>query len=46
MMGFVNPAATDIRSDEHAAALLGVLQLAGAHPEGITLSLGHNNRST
>ena len=46
MMGFVNPAATDIRSDEHATALLGVLQLAGAHPEGIVGSLGHNNRST
>ena len=36
---------TGIRSANHAAGLIGLLQLAGAHPTGLVGTLGHNNRT-
>ena len=35
LQGFLNRSSTAIRSPDHAAALIGILQLAGAHPDGI-----------
>jgi len=34
---------TGIRSANHAAGLIGFIQLAGAHPSGLIGTLGHNN---
>lgn len=45
MGGFVNQEGTDIRSRRHAAALIGVLQLARSGVGGIIGSLGHTNRN-
>ena len=45
MGGFLNPGGTAIRSSEHATALIGLLQLAGGHPDGIVGSLGYGNRN-
>ena len=35
---------TAIRSPRHATALIGILQLAGAHQSGFLGSMGHGNR--
>jgi hypothetical protein len=35
-----------IRSANHAAGLIGLIQLAVAHPSGLIGNLGHNNRTT
>jgi len=35
-----------IRLANHAAGLIGLIQLAGAHPSGLVGTLGHNNRTT
>ena len=43
--GFVSRAGTEIRSPEHAAGLIGILQLARSYPGGIAAALGHNNRT-
>lgn len=43
--GFLNAARTGIRSPEHESGLVGVLQLAAGHPDGIVSALGHNNRA-
>ena len=45
MCGFINGEGT-IRSAAHAAALIGVLQLARSAPGGIAASLGHSNVSS
>jgi len=45
LQGFLNRSSTAIRSPDHAAALIGILQLAGAHPDGIAGALGHGNRT-
>lgn len=45
MGGFVNTEGTALRTPGHATALIGILQLAEGHPEGIAGALGHNNRS-
>ena len=37
---------TGIRSASHGTALVGILQLAGAHPTGLIGTLGHSNRSS
>ncbi len=37
---------TGIRSANHAAGLIGLLQLASAHPNGLIGTLGHNNWTT
>jgi hypothetical protein len=34
---------TCIQSANHTAGLIGILQLAGAHPSGLVGTLGHNN---
>ena len=43
--GFVHTSngRTGIRSANHAAGLIGFIQLAGAHPSGLIGTLGHNN---
>lgn len=46
MGGFINGEGTGIRSAAHAAALIGVLQLARSAPGGIAASLGHSNVSS
>ncbi len=43
---FTSNSRTGIRSAKHAAGLIGLLQLAGAHPNGLIETLGHNNRTT
>lgn len=43
--GFLSTSGEDIRSPGHASALIGLLQLAGGHSDGILAALGHNNRS-
>jgi hypothetical protein len=37
---------TGIRTANHAAGLIGLLQLAGAHPSRLVGALGHNNQTT
>ena len=37
---------TTIRSSRHATALIGIMQLAGAHQSGLLGSIGHGNRIT
>jgi hypothetical protein len=44
MGGFLNAQASEIRSSAHSTALIGLLQLAGNHTDGIAASLGQNNR--
>ena len=39
-----NNGRTGIRSANHEAGLIGILQLAGAHETGLISTLGHNNR--
>lgn len=39
-----NNGRTGIRSANHEAGLIGILQLAGAHEMGLISTLGHNNR--
>ena len=46
MCGFINGEGTGIRSAAHAAALIGVLQLARSARGGIAASLGHSNVSS
>jgi hypothetical protein len=41
---FLNPAETEIRSSNHATALIGLLEFGLGHPDGITGAFGHNNR--
>jgi hypothetical protein len=43
---FASNGRTGIRSANHAAGLIGLLQLAGAHSNGLIGTLGHNNRTT
>lgn len=43
--GFLNAEGTAIRSNAHGVALIGVLQLAQGHPDGIAGALGQNNRN-
>ncbi len=40
----MNQAETEIRSSNHATALIGLLELGLGHPDGITGAFGHNNR--
>jgi hypothetical protein len=40
----LNRAETEIRSSNHATALIGLLELGRGHPDGITGAFGHNNR--
>jgi hypothetical protein len=46
--GFVHTGSgrTGIRSASHATGLIGLIQLAGAHPSGLIGTLGHNNRTS
>ncbi len=37
---------TGIRSANHTAGLIGLIQLAGAHPSGLIGTLGYNNRTS
>jgi hypothetical protein len=41
---YTNNERTGIRSANHEAGLIGILQLAGAHETGLISTLGHNNR--
>jgi hypothetical protein len=41
---FLNQAEIEIRSSNHATALIGSLELGLGHPNGITGAFGHNNR--
>ena len=43
MSGFLNTDGTAICSAAHDTALIGVLQVAWGHPDGIVGALGHNN---
>jgi hypothetical protein len=43
---FASNGRTGIRSANHAAGLIGLLQLASAHPNGLIGTLGHNNWTT
>jgi hypothetical protein len=36
---------TGVQTANHAAGLIGILQLAGAHPSGLVGTLGQNNRT-
>ena len=42
---FTNNGRSGIRSANHAAGIIGLLQLAGAHPSGWEGTLGHNQRT-
>ena len=42
---FTSNGRTGIRSANHAAGIIGLLQLAGAHPSGWEGTLGHNQRT-
>jgi len=42
---FTNNGRSGIRSASHAAGIIGLLQLAGAHPSGWEGTLGHNQRT-
>lgn len=42
---FLNQAETEIRSADHATALIGLIQLGAGHEDGISGAFGHNNRS-
>ena len=42
MGGFLNTGGTAICSAAHATALIGILQVAQGHPDGIVGALGHN----
>jgi hypothetical protein len=46
MGGFLKAEGMAICSAAHATAIVGVLQLALGHPDGIVTALGHNNRTT
>jgi hypothetical protein len=43
---YTNNGRTGIRSAVHGMALVGILQLAGAHPTGLIGTLGHSNQSS
>jgi hypothetical protein len=43
--GFLNRDGNAIRSNEHAIALIGMIQLGAGHADGLAGSLGHNNRT-
>jgi hypothetical protein len=43
---FLNAKGMAICIAAHATALIGVIQLAHGHPDGIVAALGHNNRTT
>lgn len=43
--GFVTTDGTRLRSQGHTTALVGILQLASGHPEGIIGALGYNSRT-
>ncbi len=43
---FTSNGRTGIRSTNHANGLIGILQLAGAHPSGLIATLGYHNRQT
>ena len=45
MGGFLNTEGTGIRGPNQAAALIGLIQLAGGHENGILATLGHSNRT-
>ena len=42
---FLNQGETEIRSADHATALIGLIQLGAGHEDGISGAFGHNNRS-
>ena len=44
--GFLNRNSTSIQSPGHESGLIGILQLAAEHPDGIVAALGHNNCAT
>ena len=44
IQGFLNMAKTEIRSPGHVHALIGLLQLANAHPDGIVAVLGYTHK--
>jgi hypothetical protein len=43
---FTSNGRTGIRSTNHANGLIGILQLAGAHPSGLIGTFGYHNRQT
>jgi hypothetical protein len=43
---FTTNGRTGVRSTNHANGLIGILQLASAHPSGLIGTLGYNNRQT
>ena len=43
--GFLTRSGSRIRSPDHESALIGILQVAADHPDGIAGALGHNNRA-
>ncbi len=43
--GFLTRSGSRIRSSDHESALIGILQVAAGHPDGIAGALGHNNRA-
>ncbi len=43
---FTSNGRTGIRSKNHANGLIGILQLAGAHPSGLIGTLGYHNQQT